>query len=237
MMKPKTTSLDRRLVSRGFTLTELLVVILIVVVLAGLLFPLARNMRASATRTQCINQLRSWGVAFGGYAADHDGKVNWEHWPSIGTNPLQYSPYVAYWTGSSEDRDGFEAQLAQRNCPVIKYDKKKSNSPVTYSTIQPQGVSKVGITGRINGASSDYPLSRITKPSRFMLMIDTMPAAGTSGYSISTPEEFNSRVKPLTQSGPNLRHNRKVNALMADFAVREMTWRDIERSLNQWTAF
>lgn len=120
---------------------------------------------------------------------------------------------------------------------MINYDKTKSNSPVTYSTIQPQGVSKVGITGRINGASSDYPLSRITKPSRFMLLIDKMNAGGTSGYSISTPEDFNSRVKPLTQSGPNLRHNRKVNALMADFAVREMTWRDIERSLNQWTAF
>ena len=95
----------------------------------------------------------------------------------------------------------------------------------------------MGITGRINGTSSDYPLSRITKPSRFMLMIDTMTAAGTSGYSISTPEDFNSRIKPLTQSGPNLRHNRKVNALMADFAVRKTNWRDIERSLNQWTAF
>lgn len=226
----------RRLLS-GFTLTELLVVILIIVALAGMLFPLVTNMRNSATRAQCMNQFRNWGVAFSGYAADHDGKVNWEHWPSIGTDPLQYSPYIPYWTGDSDDRTGFEMQKAQRNCPTVKYDKTKENSPVTYSTIQPVGVSKVGITGRINGQSSDYPLSKITKPSRFMLMVETMKATVSSGYSISSSADFTTRIKPITDPGPSLRHNRRINALMADYSVREMYWKDVEKGLTYWSSF
>lgn len=217
----------------GFTLTELLVVILIIVVLAGLLFPLVRNMRESAARSRCMGQFRNWGVAISGYAADHNGKINWEHWPSIGNDPLQYSPYIPYWTGDSDDRTGFQMQMAQRNCPAVKYDSSKRNSPVTYTTIQPVGISKVGISGRINGASSDYPLSKISKPNRFMLMIEALEA---SSYSISAPADFTARVKPLTVPGPNLRHGRRINALMGDFSVREMYWKDIEKGLTYWTS-
>lgn len=231
--KPNPSSAPR--LQSGFTLTELLVVILIIVVLAGMLFPLVTNMRNAATRSQCMNQFRNWGVAFSGYAADHDGKINWEHWPSIGTDPLQYSPYIPYWTGDSDDRTGFQMQLAQRNCPAVKY--KTGNSPVTYSTIQPVGISKVGISGRINGESSDYPLSKITRPNRFMLMIETLAPTGKVGYSVSAAADFTSRVKPITDPGPDLRHNRRINALMGDYSVREMYWKDVEKGLSYWTTF
>lgn len=236
-MQMKPCLIRHRRLLPGFTLTELLVVILIIVALAGMLFPLVTNMRNAATRSQCMNQFRNWGVAFSGYAADHDGKVNWEHWPSIGNDPLQYSPYIPYWTGDSDERTGFQMQLAQRNCPTVKYDKTKTNSPVTYSTIQPVGVAKVGISGRINGQSSDYPLSKITKPSRFMLMVETMAASGSSGYSISASADFTTRIKPITDPGPSLRHNRRINALMADYSVREMYWKDVEKGLTYWSSF
>jgi prepilin-type processing-associated H-X9-DG protein len=170
----------------------------------------------------------------GGYAADHDGRLNWEYWPSIGNDPLTYSPYVSYWTGDSEDRSGFAMQLKQRCCPAVKWNSRVSNSPVTYATIQPVGVTKVGITGRINGLSSDYPLSRIKNHARFMLMID---ALSSGSYSISTREDFIARVKPLTLRGPNLRHSNSVNALFADYSVREMSWNEIEKGLKYWTTF
>jgi prepilin-type N-terminal cleavage/methylation domain-containing protein len=163
LMKAKPNPISLETQSKAFTLVELLVVIVIIIVLVSIGFPLAKNIQANASRAQCINQLRTWGVAMGGYAADHDGKVNWEHWPSIGSDPLVYSPYISYWTGASDDRTGFEMQLNQRNCPVVKYNKKTSNSPVTYSTIQPVGVAKVGVGGRGRGESSDYPLSKIKK--------------------------------------------------------------------------
>ena len=236
-MKPKPNPIRHIARNKGFTLVELLVVIVIIIVLVSIGFPLAKNMQANSTRAQCINQLRTWGVAMGGYSADHDGKVNWEHWPSIGNDPLSYSPYIVYWTADSDDRTGFEMQLTQRNCPAVKYNKKAGNSPVNYSTIQPTGVAKVGITGRINGQSSDYPLAKIKNPARFMFMIDTMAAAGKTGYSINTADDFTSRVKPLTMKGVNLRHKNAVNALFADFSVRQMNWAEVEKGLTYWATF
>ena len=220
----------------GFTLVEVLVVLVIIAVLAAVGFQAVTRVRSMAKRTLCINQLKSWGIAMGGYASDHGGKIEWEPWPSIGTDPLQYSPYVSYWTPDSDDRSGFATQLAQRNCPAVTYNK-SSNSPVTYSTIQPIDVGKVGISGRAGGSSSAYALSKIKFRSRFMFMIETVAAVGNSGYSVSTEDQFRTRVKPLTVDGSNLRHDHAVNALFADYSVRPMSWKEVESGLKWWSTF
>lgn len=60
---------------RGFTLTELLITISIIAVLAALLLPAIGLVKSSAQSTRCQNNLRQLGMAVTAYGTDQEGMV------------------------------------------------------------------------------------------------------------------------------------------------------------------
>lgn len=66
---------DRRHVSAGFTLVELIVVIGIIALLVALIFPTFQSVRRSANRASCASSLRELGLAFEAYANTYRGKL------------------------------------------------------------------------------------------------------------------------------------------------------------------
>lgn len=58
--------------TRGFTLIEMLVVIVIIASLAGIGYPVIRSTIDKSREAACLNQLRSLGVALESYLQDHN---------------------------------------------------------------------------------------------------------------------------------------------------------------------
>lgn len=61
--------------TRGFTLTEMLVVIAIIGTLAGIGYPVTLSFIAKSRETACLSQLRSIGVALQTYLQEHSDRM------------------------------------------------------------------------------------------------------------------------------------------------------------------
>ncbi len=87
----------------GFTLVELLVVIGIIALLAGLLLPAALAVRGRARTVACMQNLRQLGVGLRMYVNDFDGVFPCARWKDDRPNtrwPTAIGPYIG---GSVED--------------------------------------------------------------------------------------------------------------------------------------
>lgn len=214
--------------SAGFTLVELLVVIVIIVALAGIGFPLANRMRSKASDSKCAEQLRSWSSVIAAYSADNSGLIECKNWNSIGEQ--DGSKYVKYFTGSGDEsyEAGFRTLSTMRCCPALKGKDaiaSNGNSLTAYTMTEPTGAS----AGK---KEVQYSLPSIKNPSRFVVMIEATGGAPT----ISKTAEYASRVKPLT--GEKQRHAKGVvNAIFADFSVQALTLKDIEKNVVAWTTY
>ena len=60
---------------RAFTLVELLVVIAVVSILMLLVLPALSKAKEVAIRTQCMSNLKQWGLTVHMWAADHEGRL------------------------------------------------------------------------------------------------------------------------------------------------------------------
>ncbi len=100
--------------SNGFTLIELLIVIAIVAILTGILFPVFATARESARKTVCVQHMRQIGQAFWLYLQDYDERMPdrrdlklalgyrpWSGWPPsdprCGWAGIVLEPYTRNW--------------------------------------------------------------------------------------------------------------------------------------------
>src|SRR5438034_7868174 len=102
---------------RGFTLTELLVVVGLIAVLVSLLLPVLGRARAAAQSTTCLSNLRQMGIAWTIYLTENKGRLPDYEW-DVAQNDAR-----GYWLGMM-DRYKVPAQVLL--CPA-------ANEPIAFS--------------------------------------------------------------------------------------------------------
>ena len=99
---------------RGFTLVELLVVIGIIAVLAGLLLTVRSRASDKAAQTQCMNNLRQIGMAMTMYAQDNEQLFPF-------TSPLDQPERPADWLHWRDSGRGLQPEQAINNSALARY--------------------------------------------------------------------------------------------------------------------
>jgi prepilin-type N-terminal cleavage/methylation domain-containing protein/prepilin-type processing-associated H-X9-DG protein len=213
----------------GFTLTELLVVILIIAVLATLGFLGTRRVRDMADKATAIRSLSQLQIANAGYATDHAGKyvpfvVNDENGNREGYW-YQVPEFLNYFRGEVYDASGNPS----KSVPLSMLDPKVVRAKVDSFYKSMAGSFGLNVTGlpANNGvplASPAHNMANVTKPEL------SMAFASATDVRVAYTSRFNWRdVEGKTSDGGiAYRHGKKAIVVYFDGHVGEVSKNDMK---------
>lgn len=216
-------------VQRGFTLTELLVVILMIAVLATLAFLGTRRVRDMADKANSIRNLAQLQVANASYAADHNGRCVPIRANDSSGNPTRWfqdRDFLANLIGGFEDASGEQSEsipLGMLDPKVLRG--KKSLYDRIYSSYGMNDTSlQLGGEPDLNSA---HNMNQVSDTSRTMIFATATDFRVT--YNSRYKWDFKNPNDSKTAAGDlAYRHGDKVLAVYFDGHVGEMSKGDFE---------
>jgi prepilin-type N-terminal cleavage/methylation domain-containing protein/prepilin-type processing-associated H-X9-DG protein len=248
MKIPHRTDKISSLSPKGFTLTEALVVIAIIVILAVLTTLGVARVRSAARGATCTSNLRQIGAAMIAYTTDNAGQLppleirdkdNKQSgiWTTALTND-GYLPLVTNKQGKLSRGDGVWA------CPDCT-DPRGTGKPELafngYGVAEPTVLQKSNLVSDVNKREGkndimgSLRLSQIPNPERTWLVGDTANTPQdlkTGWYAIwANPQQWTSSHSPAA------RHAKKVNVCMVDGHVESLTMQELLDPNKNYTMF
>ena len=226
----------------GFTLVELLVVISIIGLLAGLGIPAINRGLDASKAAGCANNLKQMGIAVQGFAADHDGYLlkMWNnqgpfHMAPFGTDESWGYPqnewagwdrvlldYLSLGTvGANGNRRYTEKTASICRCPG---DKTKGNVFSNYV-----GAGSIPNSYRFNasmlvqGQERPVKMNAIPSPSKLILIVD---GVWKNRHHVRLNDSIATDIVSRTVSNnvATTRHSGAANYLFADGHVERLKW-------------
>jgi prepilin-type N-terminal cleavage/methylation domain-containing protein/prepilin-type processing-associated H-X9-DG protein len=217
-------------IHHGFTLTELLVVILIIAVLATLAFMGTRRVREMADKANSTRNLSQLQIANMTYATDHNGncvpiRVNDEN--GNPTRWFQDVEYLANLTGESYDENEKSKPTA---IPLDMLDPKvvRDRKPLHDRVYTSYGMNDTGLKlGGEPNLKSGHNINEVSDPSRAMAFATATDFRVT--YNSRYKWDFENPNDSKTANGEiAYRHGDKVLIVYFDGHVGEMSKGDME---------
>ncbi|HEX8237885.1 MAG TPA: DUF1559 domain-containing protein [Abditibacteriaceae bacterium] len=166
-------------IKRGFTLIEILIVLVIIAILAAILFPAFARAREGARRASCASNLRQLGMAFRQYTQDNNNKyplaANYQNWEKGGhwvAGPLTGSPnYTAndnYLAAPASPFDYKDRQANVEGGALFQYVKSAS----AYVCPSTEDAQKKRLGYSMNCAVGGASDVRVREPAAMVLLVD-----------------------------------------------------------------
>jgi prepilin-type N-terminal cleavage/methylation domain-containing protein/prepilin-type processing-associated H-X9-DG protein len=199
---------------RGFTLLELLVVIVIIAVLVAFLFPFVGRMAARGRTSTCSNFMRQIGAAVIAYATDNDGNL-----------PVTTHQRRAGGKSWSVTLQRYASGTLCFRCPCDEDSERPYSYVINdFLTPNPAGAPDLDLA-RLSRLENAREIMLFGEASKEYLNADHFHFSDYAGHSVP-PEVFQQQIAVQ-------RHLGEANYLFADAHVETLPWERVRRMLGE----